>query len=386
MDAIPLEIADLASLIDRAPRPADPTRLDSVLSGKRVLITGAGGSIGSELARIACAHNPSSLVLMDRSENALFELDRELRTHHDSDAHRVLLQDVVDEVGTRRAFLRHRPDVIFHAAAHKHVPMMEDHPGQAVTNNLFGTRSVLESSIESGVSRFVLVSTDKAVEPSSVMGATKRLAELLVLTRQQHADIRTSVVRFGNVLGSSCSVLPIWMRQIREGGPLTLTDPRMTRYFMTIPEAAALVIQSAGLSGGRADVFVLDMGEPISIMDLATRLIERCGLEPVLLDEDASSLPNQMGIRVTGVRPGEKLHEELSYIAESLLPTEIEGIRSWRSQPDDSWNVDAMLEDLDRARGHESDHEVHKALERWVTGYRCKSVISVSDRVLSRAG
>ncbi|MHC4975253.1 MAG: polysaccharide biosynthesis protein [Planctomycetota bacterium] len=382
-----LDNRQLSELIGRTPRVPDARRLDGVLKGKRVLITGAGGSIGSELARIAHEHNPESLILMDRSENALFELDRQLGASGTTSTHRVHLQDVVDEAGTLRAMLRHKPDVVFHAAAHKHVPMMEDHPGQAITNNLFGTRSVLEASIEAGVSRFVLISTDKAVEPSSVMGASKRLAELYVMARHRTSEMSCSIVRFGNVLASACSVIPIWRDQIRRGRPITLTDPAMTRYFMTIPEAASLVIQSASLNGSHADVFVLDMGEPVRILDLAERFIRSCGGTPRRIEGPESVVPpGEIPLVVTGIRPGEKLHEELSYSAEALQPTPIEGINSWRAPLDDTFDAEAMITQMDQARREESDRRVHDALERWVDGYRAKTVISVSDRVLSRAG
>jgi len=389
----PLSASDLAALVGRSARTPNADLLDRVLRGKRVLITGAGGSIGSELARLAADSDPALLVLMDRSENALFEIEREVSARAPELARAVMLHDVVEEAGTRRLLKQVRPDVVFHAAAHKHVPMMEDHPGHAVTNNLFGTRAVAEAAVAAGAERFVLISTDKAVHPSSVMGATKRLAELFVQSLRGASATRCVAVRFGNVLGSASSVLPIWIRQIEEGGPVTVTDPRMTRYFMTIPEAAALVVQSAALDGADAngaDVFVLDMGDPVRIYDLAERFIRMRGFRPVLLGEqhDVLDAPpvdaGLMGIVVTGARPGEKLHEELAYEAEELAPTTIDGALAWRSHITD-FDADAMIADLDAARTSPARETVLEAIARWTPGFRSENR-SVDDRVLIRAG
>lgn len=327
---------DLAALIGREPRPIDDTLVREVVGGKRVLITGAGGSIGSEIARIVSTHDASEVILMDRSENALFEIDRELKGPH-----RPMLHDVVEAERTLRLMGELKPDVVFHAAAHKHVPMMEDHPGAALTNNLFGTKAVLDGALANGCERFVFVSTDKAVRPTSVMGATKRLAELYVRSLASETTTRCSIVRFGNVLGSACSVIPIWDAQLAQGGPLTLTDERMTRYFMTIPEAASLVIQSSAIGDGRdASVFVLDMGEPIRILDLAHRLLQQRGL-------DATSA---IEIEVTGIRPGEKLYEELAYPSEDLVPTSVPGVNSWSGEVPGNAAFERTLRVLDDVR------------------------------------
>src|SRR5690606_23894821 len=252
---------DLTQLLNRPARQFDKEAVRSVIENKRVLITGAGGSIGSELSRIAARFKPQQLVLIDRSENALFEIDRQIARSHPTLPRKALLHDVVEAKATLAHFRTLQPDIIFHAAAHKHVPMMEDHPAAAVDNNLFGTKSVADAADAVGAERFVMVSTDKAVNPTSIMGATKRLAELYVQHINQRSATVFSMVRFGNVLGSSGSVLDTWARQIADGGPLTVTDPAMTRYFMTIPEAAALVIQSAALVSPDApggEVFLLD--------------------------------------------------------------------------------------------------------------------------------
>ena len=350
---------DPAVLIGRDPHRLDRAAVGRVLRGKRVLITGAGGSIGSELARIAADFDPEMLVLMERSENALFEIDRQIaRTGVNR---RAVLHDVVDAPGTHRLLAELRPDVIFHAAAHKHVPLMEDHPAHAVTNNVFGTKAVADAAAAAGCGHFVLISTDKAVHPTSVMGATKRVAEQYV--RHLHNDLRAqgqvsptmfSVVRFGNVLGSACSVLPIWAAQLAEGAPITITDPRMTRFFMTIPEAATLVAQAAALSEGSTDapLYVLDMGEPIRIVDLAERLIRLQGLEPVFAADGRQSVatPGKAEVIFTGIRPGEKLHEELTYAAEPLRPTPHRGIRSFDAGGDPLPDVEAIIAALDAAR------------------------------------
>lgn len=366
-------VIDPAVLIDRQPRSLDRASVARVLGNKRVLITGAGGSIGSELARLAAAFKPDMLLLVERSENALFEIDRQLTSM--GVPHRAMLHDVVDQAGTKRLIDACQPHVVFHTAAHKHVPLMEDHPGHAITNNVFGTKSVADASLAAGVEHFVLISTDKAVNPSSIMGATKRIAEHYVRwlhsmarKNQAQAALNTddsseptafSVVRFGNVLGSACSVLPIWSAQIAQGGPVTVTDPRMTRYFMTIPEAATLVMQAAamsvspgGLSPTRSPLYVLDMGEPIRIVELAKRLIEQHGYKSRLCDVPSQSPAQTDTIEIvfTGIRPGEKLVEELAYAQEQLRSTSHPGIRSYVTTDQQNTNLTAVIEHLDQIR------------------------------------
>jgi len=342
---------DFAALIGRTHHALDPEACGRILRGKRVLITGAGGSIGSELARAVARFEPERLILMERAENALFSIDHELGRRCPGVPRRALLHDVVDAEGTLRLLVEERPHVVFHAAAHKHVPLMEEHPSHAVDNNLFGTKAIADAAVAVGAERFVMISSDKAVNPTSVMGATKRLAEIYVagLARSLGAagsgegPVRTrlSMVRFGNVLGSACSVVPIWQAQLAEGGPVTVTDPRMTRYFMTIPEAATLVVQAAAMTDDprSAPVFVLDMGEPVRILDLARRLVEMHGFTPVMphgLGPPALERPDRPSIPVvvTGIRPGEKLEEQLAYAAENLAPTSHPGITCWRGGPE----------------------------------------------------
>ena len=362
---------DLSALIGRRARPIDAALVREVVAGKRVLITGAGGSIGSEIARIVGAHDPEEVILMERSENALFQIDRELGAAGVS--RRPVLHDIVEPGRTRTLMGQLRPHAVFHAAAHKHVPMMETHPGAAVTNNVFGTRSVLDGALEAGAERFVFVSTDKAVHPTSVMGATKRLAELYVRSRARETATRCSLVRFGNVLGSACSVLPIWDQEIARGESITVTDERMTRYFMTIPEAASLVIQSAAIpQGDEAGVYVLDMGDPIRIMDLAQRLLEQRGVA------------NGVGITLSGARPGEKLYEELAYSTEQLDETSVPGVRSWAGRAPERSAIDAMIERLDTVRSDAAPERVIDELINCVPEMRRDLAQGTPARVVTR--
>ncbi|HXX94845.1 MAG TPA: nucleoside-diphosphate sugar epimerase/dehydratase [Planctomycetota bacterium] len=291
---------ELADLLGRPKVTIDSARVDSVLRGRRVLVTGAAGSIGSELCRQILAFEPALLLALDQAESGLFELEADLRRHVPTAPLALVSADVTDRRKLERVFQEHAPEVVFHAAAYKHVPLMEAHPDEAVKNNVLGTHAVAELAAQAGVERFVLISTDKAVNPSSVMGATKRLAEKVVLSIGAASRTRFMSVRFGNVLGSRGSVIPTFEEQIRRGGPVTLTHEDMTRYFMLVSEAVLLVLQ-AGTMGEGGEVFVLDMGEPVKIMDLAREVIRQAGYEP---DRD-------IPIVVTGTRPGEKLAEEL---------------------------------------------------------------------------
>ncbi|MFW5878212.1 MAG: polysaccharide biosynthesis protein [Myxococcota bacterium] len=271
------------------------------VQGRTVMVTGAGGSIGSELCRQIIGFDPALVLLVEQAENALFEIHRELLGLDHALPVVPVIADVTDRSRMKAIFQRYRPEVVLHAAAHKHVPMMEWNPGEAVKNNVFGTRTVADLADAHGVKRFVLISTDKAVNPTSVMGATKRVAEIYIQAISARSKTKFLAVRFGNVLGSSGSVIPIFRRQIAAGGPVTVTHPEMKRYFMTIPEACQLVLQ-AGAMGEGGEVFILDMGEPVKISDLARDMIRLSGMEP---GED-------IDIEYTGMRPGEKLFEELS--------------------------------------------------------------------------
>jgi FlaA1/EpsC-like NDP-sugar epimerase len=320
----------------------EPVRLDEEIVGasirsRVVVVTGAGGSIGSELCRQICRFGPARLVLVERFENALFEIHRELTASFPQVPIDPRIADICDEPRMEHVFAECKPEIVFHAAAHKHVPMMEWNPGEAVKNNVGGTRTVAKLADRFGVERFVLVSTDKAVNPTSVMGATKRVAEIYLQALSQRSATRFVTVRFGNVLGSAGSVIPIFREQIARGGPVMVTHPEMRRYFMTIPEASQLVLQ-AGAMGNGGEIFILDMGEPVRIVDLARDLITLSGLRP---DDDIE-------IRFSGVRPGEKLVEELSTAAEHAEKTRHPKVFIGRIKPHDweqvSVGLDALLE------------------------------------------
>ena len=295
----------IEDLLGREQVQLDEVQLNQSIRGAVVMVTGAGGSIGSELCRQVCRYAPKRLVLVERFENALFEIHRELLALYPKLAIEPQIGDVTDARRMAQVFSHAPPSIVFHAAAHKHVPMMEANPGEAVKNNVGGTRMIAELADRHGVERFVLISTDKAVNPTSVMGATKRVAEIFTQALAQRSKTRFVTVRFGNVLGSNGSVIPIFKQQIAAGGPVIVTHPDMQRYFMTIPEASQLVLQ-AGAMGSGGEIFILDMGEPVKIVDLARDLITLSGFRP---DEDIE-------INFSGVRPGEKLFEQLSTDAE----------------------------------------------------------------------
>ena len=298
-------------VLGRDPVRVEIDRVGAYLRGRTVLVTGAGGSIGSELSRQIARVGAKRLVLVDNSENALFEIRRELEEERHFARTAAVLADCKDATRMREVFAEYEPSVVFHAAAYKHVPLMEENPVEAVRNNAVATRIVASAAGEARTERFVLVSTDKAVSPATVMGASKALAEWAVEAAQNRwKGTRYSAVRFGNVLGSSGSVVPIFRRQITQGGPVTVTDERMTRYFMTIPEAVQLIIRSGELSTG-GEVFVLEMGDPVKIIELAHNMIRLAGLEPEV----------DIGVEIIGRRPGEKVHEELFNPGERPEPT-----------------------------------------------------------------
>jgi len=302
-------------LLRRDPVELNTDNISSYIEGKTVLVTGGAGSIGSELCRQVARFNPEKLIIFDINENNTYFLELELKEEHKDLEIVPIIGSIRDKMKLEQTFTCHKPDVVFHAAAHKHVPLMEHNPEEAIKNNVLGTRNVAQVSAEFEIDRFVLVSTDKAVNPTNVMGASKRGAEMIVQRMSRKSNTKFMAVRFGNVLGSRGSVIPIFKRQIKEGGPVTVTHKDVTRYFMTIPEAAQLVIQAGSLGDG-GEVFVLDMGEPVKIMELAEDLIELSGLE----------VGKDIEIEVVGLRPGEKLYEELLNDDEDNLATEHERI------------------------------------------------------------
>ncbi|HVU75939.1 MAG TPA: nucleoside-diphosphate sugar epimerase/dehydratase [Gaiellaceae bacterium] len=344
----PVQVEDV---LGRQPVDVDLGLVASYVKGKVVLVTGAGGSIGSELCRQIARLGAAQLVLVDKAESALFEIERELVDERDFHAGLAVLADTGDRTKMREVFERHSPRVVFHAAAYKHVGMLESNPLQAVTNNILATRCLVESAIEAGVERFVLISTDKAASPKNVMGQSKAVCEWIIesFALRDDVDTRFVAVRFGNVLGSSGSVIPIFRKQIERGGPITVTSPDMTRFFMTIPEAASLVVQ-AGAMGGRGQVYVLDMGEPVRILDLAKQMIRLSG-------KDESEIP----IVYTGVRPGEKIHEVLWNDHEIVGPTSHPKIqRAARAVIDHGWLDEAIVELERLAQEGDADGAVAK--------------------------
>jgi FlaA1/EpsC-like NDP-sugar epimerase len=305
-----LREVEIADLLRRDPVQIDLQQVQSLATNRPVLVTGAGGSIGAELCRQLCRLAPTRLVLLGHGENSIFSIQQELQAAFPQIPLESVIADVKDAAQLTRLLERLELFTVFHAAAHKHVPLMEENIGEAVLNNVLGTRNVVDAAVEAGVQHLVLISTDKAVRPTSVMGATKRVAEQIVQSVAEERGRNLVAVRFGNVLGSRGSVVPTFMRQIQEGGPVTVTHPEMKRYFMTIPEAVQLVLQAGALGKG-GEVFVLDMGEPVRIADLAADLIRLSGKE----------VGRDVEIRFTGTRPGEKLYEELFFSAEHATPT-----------------------------------------------------------------
>lgn len=302
------------------------------ITGKVVLVSGAGGSIGSEICRQISRLKPSALIMVDQSESSLFQIEQEIVGRHSPASLAAVILDINNRPRTEAIFERYRPDVVFHAAAYKHVPLMEANPVEAIENNIFGTKTFAELAVKSGVERFVAISTDKAVEPTSVMGASKALAEqLLQMIAHNCSSTKFMIVRFGNVLDSSGSVVPTFRQQIARGGPVTVTHPEMTRYFMTIPEATQLVIQ-AGAIGQGGEIFVLDMGEQVSILELAKNMIKLSGFEP----------EKDIPINFSGIRPGEKLCEKLLWDHEEAVPTGHEKILMVKSEVD----ITKFIDDL----------------------------------------
>jgi FlaA1/EpsC-like NDP-sugar epimerase len=349
---------ELDDLLGRDPVTLDASALSGWLKGQVVMVTGAGGSIGSELCRQIARFGPRLLVLFELNEYALYAIEQEFAARHPGFATVCAIGDVKDTARVEELFRAHRPSVVFHAAAYKHVPLMESvNAWQAVLNNVGGTLVLARAAVAHRVEKFVLISTDKAVNPTNVMGASKRLAEMVCQSLQPRAGTRFVMVRFGNVLGSTGSVIPKFREQIAAGGPVTVTHPDITRYFMSIPEAVQLVLQ-AGLMGVGGEIFVLDMGEPVKIADLARDLIRLSGFS----DDDIK-------IVFTGLRPGEKLYEEPLAADESALPTPHPKLKIALARQENSDWLERLSEALARADGL-ADDEVRRALGGWVPEYR----------------
>lgn len=353
----PVKIEDL---LHREPVRVALAEIAGYIKKETVLVTGAGGSIGSELCRQIAGFQPQSLVLLGHGENSIHQIWLELAHKYPDLPLQIEMADIRDKNKLKGIFIHHRPGVVFHAAAHKHVPLMEMHPGEAVKTNVFGTKNLVELADRVQTKIFVSISTDKAVNPSSVMGATKRLSELVVQNMNHQSSTRFVAVRFGNVLGSRGSVVPIFQEQIKKGGPVTVTHPDMVRYFMTIPEAVQLVIQAGAMARG-GEIFILDMGEPVKIVDLARDMIKLSGLEP---DKDIQ-------IVFTGIRPGEKLFEELLTASEGTTSTRHKRIFVAKPCAVDPGSLEEQLVLLARRPSQIRSDDVFLALEEIVPDFKC---------------
>lgn len=361
----------IEDLLERSPIDLDNPTLKDEINGKTVFITGAAGSIGSEIARQVSGYNCENLILIDQAESSLYDLEQELKREKIDDF-QAFVSDVRNLESMDCLFKEFNPDIVFHAAAYKHVPLMEHAPYEAVKINIGGTKNIADLSLKYGVDKFVMVSTDKAVNPTNVMGATKRVAEMYVSCMQKKGEGSTKfiITRFGNVLGSNGSVIPLFKRQIDEGGPLTLTHKEITRFFMTIPEACQLVIE-AGTMGKGGEIFIFDMGESVKIYDLAVKMIQLSGL----------NYPKDIDIKITGLRPGEKLYEELLNDGENTLPTHHEKIMISKVRSIECENVINGVENL-VAMGSQSDKMlIVEGIKKIVPEYRSKnSVYEILDK------
>ncbi len=348
-------------LLGREPVKVDLESISHYIAGEVILVTGAGGSIGSELCRQIIRFAPKKLLLLDLSENNVYDIEMELQNNNPQIDIYPIVKDVRDEQAVEQVFKLHNPIVVFHAAAHKHVPLMEANPEEAIKNNVMGTYNVADAANKFGTSKFVLISTDKAVNPSSIMGASKRVAEMVIQHLNSISKTDFVAVRFGNVLGSRGSVIPLFKKQIAEGGPVTVTHEEMVRYFMTIPEAVQLVIQAGAMAKG-GEIFVLDMGEPVKIMDLAESLIRLSGFEP---GED-------LEIAITGIRPGEKLFEELLTDEEGVNSTNHKRIFVAKPHDINSKLIEETTSDLRRGLHPRNKYETENFLRSFLAGFRSK--------------
>jgi FlaA1/EpsC-like NDP-sugar epimerase len=361
-----LQKVNLEDLLGRDPITLDLYKIGMGLKDKVILVTGAAGSIGSEIARQLTRFNPGLLVLVDQAETPSFYLQEDLKKKNVKCNYRVIIGDVTRPDDMDKIFNEFHPEIVFHAAAYKHVPIMEANPREAIRVNVGGTKNIADLSVRYGVETFVMVSTDKAVNPTNVMGASKKACELLIHAYSKRSRIRTQFIttRFGNVLGSNGSVIPVFRKQIAEGGPVTITHPDITRYFMTIPEACQLVLE-AGFMGNGGQIYVFDMGEPIKVLDIARNLIRLSGLEP---DVDIK-------IKFIGLRPGEKLYEELFAEGEVLLPTHHPKINIAQVEEMDFEIMAQKIEKILVSLGRFSDEKLIEKMKEIVPGYLSKEII-----------
>ena len=359
-----LKDVSIEDLLGRGEVKLSQGEIRSYIKGKSILVTGAGGSIGSQIVREIFKFKPSQLVLVDVNENALYMLERDLdfeKSHskdYDDISYISEIVSIREKDALAEVFDKYKPSVVFHAAAHKHVPLMERRPQEAIKNNVFGTKNVMDVAIEKEVERFIMISTDKAVNPTNAMGASKRLTEIILQSKGNKYKTKFAAVRFGNVLGSNGSVIPIFKEQIKKGGPITITHRNIIRYFMTIPEAAQLVLQ-AGYYASEGEIFLLDMGEPVKIIDLATNLIKLSGLEPY----------KDIDIEEIGLRPGEKMYEELSLDYESSEKTDNQMIYKNTTLDIDVDELDKKLNELKLMLGHSTNEEIRSKLFEIINCY-----------------
>lgn len=352
----------IEDLLGREPVKLNNKDIRELIKDKVVLITGGGGSIGSELCRQIVKYNPKLLVIVDIYENNLYDIEQELKYNYPKQKIEAIVASVREKKRLKEVFEEFKPYLVFHAAAHKHVPLMETSPLEAIKNNVFGTYNVVNCADEFNVKRFILISTDKAVNPTNIMGATKRLCEMIIQAKDKVSKTEYAAVRFGNVLGSNGSVIPLFKKQIAKGGPVTVTHREITRFFMTIPEAVSLVLQAMTYAKG-GEVFVLDMGEPMKIYDMAVNLIKLSGLEPNV----------DIEIKITGLRPGEKLYEEILMSEEGLTETKHEKIHITKPMDINMDMIDKKLDELNKLlenSNNESKEEIKKVMKEVVPTYR----------------
>lgn len=349
---------DINDLLGRESVQLDLGLIEAFVRGKTILVTGAGGSIGSEMCRQLCNFKPELLLLVEQAENPLFYIERELHKQFPTVNIKPVICNITDKTRVDEVFERYKPQFVIHAAAHKHVPLMELNPGEAIKNNVIGTKNIADAADCSGAANVVMISTDKAVNPTSIMGSSKRIAEMYIQSLNNTSNTHFVTVRFGNVLGSDGSVVPIFKKQIAEGGPVTVTHPDMKRYFMTIPEASQLVLQAASMGKG-GEIFLLDMGEPVKIVDLARELITLSGFRP---GEDIELL-------FTGLRPGEKLFEELSIKGEDMQRTRHPKIGIWKNIPKDQEKLLSGIKELVTAAATQDHKQVVRQIKKLVPEY-----------------
>jgi FlaA1/EpsC-like NDP-sugar epimerase len=357
---------EFRDLLGRQPVRLEEEKIGEFIKGKTVLVSGAGGSIGRGLCRQVCRYSPGKLILFERAESPLYDIDLELKSNYPYLLVIAHLGDIQRIEEIENVFETFHPEIVFHAAAYKHVPMLEAHPWKAVENNINGTENIVNVADRYGCDKFVFVSTDKAVNPTNVMGASKRVAEMIVLNKNltQNSKTRFVTVRFGNVIGSAGSVIPLFKKQIKNGGPVTVTHPDIIRYFMLIPEACQLILQ-AGAMGEGGEIFILEMGDPVRIADMARDLIRFSGFEP---DVDIK-------IKYTGLRPGEKLYEELMSANESVVPTRHEKIMVLKGKATDIVQLNGCLSTLRKAAKQRDQEQIRSCFRQMVPEYHKEETI-----------